>query len=80
MSGDLENRVEGLKKTSLIGGVIAKGKVDHSEVDRLELSSLNTYEKLADLGMRSIAPNNKVTCVGTSVAKLCSDAPLGIQA
>lgn len=80
MGSDFENWVEGLKKTSLIGGVVAKGKIDHSEVNRLELSSLNTHEKLANYGMRSIAPDDKATRVRSSIAKLCSDAPLGTQA
>jgi hypothetical protein len=31
----LENGVEGLKKSRLIGGVITKGKVYHREIDWL---------------------------------------------
>lgn len=58
MGGYLENRVEGLEQTSLIGSVVAKGKIDHGEIDWLELSSLSPHEKLANYGMRSVTSNN----------------------
>lgn len=43
MGGYLKNRVESLKKTSFVGGVVSEGKVDHGEVDWLELCCLSTH-------------------------------------
>lgn len=59
----LEDRMEGLKKTSLIGGVVPKREIDHSEVNWLELGSLCTHEKFTDYGMGSVTSDNKVASV-----------------
>lgn len=63
MGGYLEHRMEGLEKTSLIGGVVPKREIDHSEVDWLELGGLFTHEKFTDYGMGSVTSNNKVASV-----------------
>lgn len=73
----LENRMERLKKSRFIGGVITNGKVYHCEIDRLELSGLNTHQKLTDFGVRSITSDDEVTCVGGAIPKSCSNAALG---
>lgn len=80
MGGYLENRVEGLKKMSLIGGVIAKREVDHGEVNWLELSSLCTHKKFTNYGVGSVTSNDNVTSLCGSIVKICSDSPLETQA